>query len=94
MRDGTADWELVQIQIAPAWQGAGIGSHLVRALLEQARQAGAVVRLSVLKANPARQLYERLGFAVVAELDHAYEMAASPEAPATGAAARDDTGPS
>lgn len=34
----------------------------------------AAVHLSVLKANPARRLYERFGFRIVGENDQAYEM--------------------
>ena len=35
---------------------------------------GAPVRLSVLRANPARRLYERLGFRIVGENGHGYDM--------------------
>ena len=61
IRDG-AEWELLQIQLLPALQKAGIGTHLVRGVVAEARAAGASLRLSVLKGNPARSLYERLGF--------------------------------
>jgi ribosomal protein S18 acetylase RimI-like enzyme len=74
VREGS-DWELLQIQIVPKWQGNGIGAHVIRTLLAEAALAGAVVRLGVLKTNPARKLYERLGFVVVAEKSHSYEMA-------------------
>lgn len=67
-------WELVQIQLVPALQGSGIGRALLEELLAEARQAGATVRLSVLKLNPARRLYERLGFVVATESEHSYEM--------------------
>lgn len=68
-------WELVQVQLAPSVQGKGVGARLVRTLVEEARSKGASLRLSVLKANPAKRLYERLGFVVVAEKANAYEMA-------------------
>jgi ribosomal protein S18 acetylase RimI-like enzyme len=71
---GGHQWELVQIQLAPAVQGKGIGTLLLNSLLGEARAAGASVHLSVLKANPARRLYERLGFAIVAEKESSYEM--------------------
>jgi D-serine deaminase-like pyridoxal phosphate-dependent protein/ribosomal protein S18 acetylase RimI-like enzyme len=80
-RDGT-DWTLMQIQIAPAHQGRGIGTRLIRELLLDAQQAGASVRLSVLRANPARQLYQRLGFRVVGELPHSVYLLRGPETPA------------
>jgi ribosomal protein S18 acetylase RimI-like enzyme len=60
----------------PEWQGRSIGRRLVGALLDQARRAGVPVVLSVLKVNPARRLYERLGFRVVGERDRSFEMQA------------------
>ena len=73
VRDGD-HWELVQIQLAPEVQGKGLGAELLRRVVAEARGAGATLRLSVLKANPARRLYERLGFAIVGEEEHAYSM--------------------
>ena len=43
-------------------------------MLFRSQAADAEIRLSVLKANPARRVYERLGFTVVAEKAHAFEM--------------------
>jgi D-serine deaminase-like pyridoxal phosphate-dependent protein/ribosomal protein S18 acetylase RimI-like enzyme len=80
-RDG-GEWALLQIQIAPSHQGRGIGARLIRELLLDAQQAGAAVRLSVLRANPARRLYQRLGFRVVGEVPHSFYLLRGPEAPA------------
>ena len=53
------------IYISPEYQGRGIGSAVVRQLIEQAMIRRASVTLSVVPANPrAKQLYERLGFEV------------------------------
>ena len=68
------DWQLLQIQLVPVLQGMGVGATLIRELLAEARSLGATVQLSVLKANPARRLYERLGFVVVGESEHSYRM--------------------
>ena len=68
------EWEIVQIQLAPQLQGQGIGRSLVEQILVDAARAGADVKLSVLKANPARLLYARLGFQVVDEDAHEYYM--------------------
>ncbi len=68
------DWNLVQIQILPEKQGRGFGSTILKKLLTDAVQAHVSVSLSVLKANPARHLYERLGFRIVGENDQAYDM--------------------
>ena len=62
--------ELAGIQLLPAHQGHGIGTHLVEQFLVEARSAGVPARISVEKDNPrARALYERLGFAKVGETD-------------------------
>lgn len=68
------EWEIVQIQLSPHLQGRGIGRSLLESVLTDAAVAGADVKLSVLKANPAKQLYERLGFEVVGEDAHEYYM--------------------
>jgi GNAT superfamily N-acetyltransferase len=72
-RDGM-DWDLIQIQLTPSLQGQGFGAQLIQSIISQARQAGASLKLDVLKANPARRLYERLGFTTIAETVHLFEM--------------------
>ena len=72
------DWQLLQIQLVPMLQGRGVGATLIRELLTEARSSGATVQLSVLRANPARHLYERLGFVVVGESEHSYRMVHHP----------------
>ncbi|MER7251461.1 GNAT family N-acetyltransferase [Kribbella sp. NPDC000426] len=57
-----------RIELAPEVQGRGVGTTLLRLLVERAQQAGSsAVELHVLELNRARELYERLGFEVVAE---------------------------
>ena len=68
------DWQLVQIQLTPALQSRGIGTTLIEGVIADARAAGASLRLNVLRANPARRLYERLGFRVEKEGPHEHEM--------------------
>lgn len=60
-------WELVQIQLSPRLQGSGYGRAILESLLESADCEGVDVSMSVLKANPARRLYERLGFVITSE---------------------------
>lgn len=72
------NWELVQVQLCPSHQGRGLGSKLVGQLVSEAQAANATLRLSVLKANPARRVYERLGFEVVSEQEHSFEMQRAP----------------
>ncbi|MBK1686689.1 GNAT family N-acetyltransferase [Rubrivivax gelatinosus] len=75
---GSRDWAIQQVQLLPGYRRAGIGSRLIGEVLAEARAQGARVSLSVLKANPARSLYERLGFTVTAECENGYSMRACP----------------
>jgi GNAT superfamily N-acetyltransferase len=72
-RDGR-DWILIQIQLTQASRGQGVGTQLIQSVIDEARKAGASLSLGVLKANPAVRLYQRLGFTVVEEGIHSYEM--------------------
>ena len=58
-------WILHQVQILPSRQGSGVGRWVVEGVIADATEAGLPVRLSVLDGNPARRLYERLGFQAV-----------------------------
>ena len=53
---------LVDIALLPEHRGAGIGTALVKTVLDEAASAGKPVVLHVEKFNRARSLYERLGF--------------------------------
>ena len=56
-----------ELQLLPEHQGRGIGSHVLREVIERAAQIGLPVTLSVLEVNPrARKFYERLGFETTA----------------------------
>ncbi|GGS69951.1 N-acetyltransferase [Streptomyces cinerochromogenes] len=56
-----AHW-LEHFYLAPRLQGSGIGSAVLRRLLERCDRDGVPVRLDVLQGSPARRLYERHGF--------------------------------
>ncbi len=58
----------VVMGVVPAWRGRGLGGALLDTLIVAAREAGSVaLSLSVELDNPARRLYERLGFCQVDE---------------------------
>jgi ribosomal protein S18 acetylase RimI-like enzyme len=61
--------ELASIEILPAYQNRGIGSFLLKQLLERAGSLRVPVHLQVLKVNPARKLYERLGFRAIGQTE-------------------------
>ena len=62
------------IEIAPEYQRRGIGAYLIRQLCDQADAANLPLELQVLKVNPAKRLYERLGLAIIGETDTHYLM--------------------
>jgi ribosomal protein S18 acetylase RimI-like enzyme len=65
---------LGSIYVAPTMQRKGIGSAVIRALL----QSGRPVTLAVMKINPARSLYDRLGFRITHEDEYKLYMRADP----------------
>lgn len=58
----------------PEYQRQGIGGRLVMAEILRARGQGKPLHLKVIKANPARRLYLRLGFEVAGEDQATYSM--------------------
>jgi ribosomal protein S18 acetylase RimI-like enzyme len=53
------------ISLYPAYRGRGIGTNLLEHMLTRLRQGGyKQVSLSVQKANPAANLYRRMGFEI------------------------------
>ncbi|MDO0913186.1 GNAT family N-acetyltransferase [Streptomyces sp. DT2A-34] len=61
-----AHW-LEHFYLAPHLQGSGIGSGVLRELLERCDRRGVLVRLNVLRGSAAQRLYERHGFTVETE---------------------------
>lgn len=71
---------LRQIQIHPDWQRLGIGAALVTEVIARAGVRGLPLRLQVLKVNPARALYERMGFQHAGETGTHFLMHRPPSA--------------
>ncbi|AIO37496.1 acetyltransferase domain protein [Burkholderia cenocepacia] len=74
------EWHVHQLQISPEYQGRGIGQAVLRLVLAEAKDADVAVSLSVMHGNPARRLYERLGFKLVAETPSDVELVWHPQA--------------
>jgi len=53
---------IIDIALLPEHRGAGLGTALLRDLMDEAAAAGKDVSIHVEKFNPAMRLYRRLGF--------------------------------
>jgi ribosomal protein S18 acetylase RimI-like enzyme len=62
------------IEVLPEYQRRGVGTEIMRRIIAEARRDCFTVTLRVLKVNPARRLYERLGFVVTKEDEIHYYM--------------------
>lgn len=60
-----AQLEIIDISLAAAVRGKGLGRAILADVIEKARAAGKGVSLHVESHNPARRLYDRLGFQMV-----------------------------
>lgn len=56
------DLRIMEILLAPEYRGSGIGTTLLREILDRAAASGHSVSIHVEQENPALRLYERLGF--------------------------------
>jgi len=59
------------------FQRRGIGTEVIKRLFGEANEFNLAVRLNVVRINPARRLYERLGFRVTREDDRKLSMVCS-----------------
>jgi ribosomal protein S18 acetylase RimI-like enzyme len=69
---------LDMVLLDPAYQNRGLGTALIAPVVQEAHARGQTVVLQVMKVNPSRRLYERLGFVVTEELPHHFIMHAYP----------------
>ena len=65
---------LISIRLLPKFQNRGIGTKLIKDLLAESKAKNKPVHLHVLKVNPARRLYEKLGFKIVEEMETHFLM--------------------
>jgi len=69
---------IANIAITPEHQGRGLGAAIIGGVLAEAARMGFATRLQVLRVNPARRLYERLGFTIEGETPTHYLLRAEP----------------
>lgn len=70
---------IVDIALLPPYRGRGTGAALLADILQSADSAGVAVRIHVEHQNPARRLYERVGFVKVEDTGVYYLMERLPE---------------
>lgn len=58
---------LDNIHLLPQYQSQGIGSKVIQLIFQEAKECNLPVKLQLLRSNPVKALYERLGFQVVDE---------------------------
>lgn len=63
---------IIDITLLPRHRNRGIGSTQLRMLMQEAAQAGVPLRIFVETFNPARRLYDRLGFRQI--FDHGVHL--------------------
>lgn len=61
------EMRIIDFTIMPEQRNAGVGSFLLRRLLDEAALAGKVVRIYVEDFNPSLRLFERIGFKPIAK---------------------------
>ncbi len=71
---------LKQIHLARDFHNRRIGTRVLWGLLDQAKRRGIAVTLGVMKDNPARRLYDRLGFRPTHEDAHKVYLRRDPDA--------------
>jgi GNAT superfamily N-acetyltransferase len=59
---GSDEIRLMDIALVPEFRGAGLGTQLIQDVLAEGERVGKPVTIHVEVFNPARRLYERLGF--------------------------------
>ncbi len=70
---------IIDIALLTQHRGKGVGSALMRDILDQATQADLPVRIHVEKNNPALDLYHRLGFCEISDEELSWLMEWKPE---------------
>ena len=78
------DIRIMDIALLPEYRGRGVGGRLLRSVQAEGRATGRRVSIHIERFNPARRLYERLGFAVVDEGDVYLRMEWLPALNASG----------
>lgn len=75
-----AEIRIVDVTILPDHRNAGIGTAIIKQLMEEAATIGKPLRIYVESFNPSLRLFERLGFVKVDESGYSFLLAWQPPA--------------
>lgn len=67
---------VLDIALLPEWRGRGVGATCLKRLIAEAVRLGQTVTIQVEQNNPARRLYDRLGFAPVGSQQGMHQLMA------------------
>lgn len=70
----TGEMFINEISLLKEYQHQGIGTDILKQLLEENQKKGIRTILQVFKENPAKHLYEKLGFTIYGETKTHYQM--------------------
>jgi ribosomal protein S18 acetylase RimI-like enzyme len=76
VRNNNDNVYIENIQISPSLQGCGIGTDILRGLINKHKNYS--IRLVTFSDNPARHLYKRLGFIITDRDGETIEMTRFP----------------
>lgn len=70
----SGNFNLIDIALLPAARGSGLGGAILDDIIGQAEASGKSVTIYVEKNNPARHLYDRLGFVCENDEEGVYDL--------------------
>jgi ribosomal protein S18 acetylase RimI-like enzyme len=76
---GNTYLHIIEFSLVPEWRGRGLGTNILRSLLNEAHGGKVPVRLSVLKDSPAVSLYLRHGFRIIGDKGSHHAMEWMPD---------------
>jgi ribosomal protein S18 acetylase RimI-like enzyme len=82
LQEVSGQFRIIDIVMMPEWRGKGVGTAILKALMETARAAGKDIDIFVEKFNPALAWYRRLGFEEFEDMEVYLEMRWSADSPA------------
>ena len=63
----TVEFRVIDISILPEFQNQGIGKRILQDVIHRGNRQGVPVRMRVNKNNPALNLYQQMGFKIIAD---------------------------